>query len=279
MNRMHSCLKISPGLLLVAALAFTPVARAQSSDPAAVAAVRRAVNAELQASKEDKSTWMYKERDDTPDKHALYDTIETHQGTLKRLIHLNGNTLSGAAEQKEIRRIQNYVNDTSAQAHARRAAAHDDAQATEMLKMLPDAFLWTRAGQTPDSETLTFRPNPNFDPPDMQSRVMGAMAGEMVIAVPGYRIKSLRGRLTQNVLIGFGILGKLDAGGSFDVERRMVGDGRWQITETHVHIGGHALLFKTIGQQEDDVKTDWHPSTAPTLEDAARLLTSGNPPM
>lgn len=279
MNRMHSCLKFSPGLFLAAAaLVFTPQSRAQS-DPAALTAVRQAVSAELAASKTDKSIWMYKERDDTPGKHAFYNTIETHQGTLRRLIQLNGKPLSGPADQREIRRIQNYVNDASAQAKARRASTHDDAQATEMLKMLPDAFIWIRAGQTADTETLKFQPNPSFDPPDMQSRVMGTMAGEMVIALPGNRIKSLRGRLTQNVLIGFGILGKLDAGGTFDVERRMVGDGRWQIVQTNVHIGGRALLFKTIGQQEDDVKTDWHPSPAATLEEAARLLTSGNHPM
>ena len=275
---MHSCLKFSPGLFLVAALVLTPQSRAQS-DPAAVAAVRQAVSSELAASKADKSIWMYKERDDTGGKHALYSTIETHQGTLRRLIELNGKPLSGAAEQKEIRRIQNYVNDTAAQARAHRASIHDDAQATEMLKMLPDAFIWTKESQTADSETLKFRPNPSFDPPDMQSRVMGIMAGEMIIALPGNRIKSLRGKLTEDVLIGFGLLGKLDRGGTFDVERRMVGNGRWQITETDVHIGGHALLFKTIGQQENDVKTDWHPSPAATLQDAARLLTSGNNPM
>jgi hypothetical protein len=269
-------LKLSPGLFLVAAaLALTPPAHAQS-DPSALAAVRQAVNAELTASKTDKSIWMYKERDDTPEKQALYDTIETHQGTLRRLIQLNGKPLSGAVEQKEIRRIQNYVNDTAAQAKAHRASVHDDAQATEMLKMLPDAFIWTKDSQTTDTVTLKFRPNPDFHPPDMQSRVMGIMAGEMIIALPGNRIKSLRGKLTEDVLIGFGLLGKLDRGGTFDVERRMVGDGRWQITETDVHISGHALLFKTIGQQENDVKTDWHPSTVATLQDAARLLTSGN---
>jgi hypothetical protein len=52
-----------------------------------------------------------------------------------------------------------------------------------------------------------------------------------------------------------GLLGELYAGGTFDVERRETGDGVWQITETHVHINGHALIFKTISEQEDDVKT------------------------
>lgn len=262
--------------LLALGLCLAPVAAhaAQSSDPAALQAVRAAVDSELNASKTDKSIWMYTERDDTPDHRALYDTIETHQGTLKRMIELNGQRLSGSAEQAEIQRIDHYVHDSSAQAKARRSSAHDDAQATEMLKMLPEAFIWTIASQNNEYTTLRYRPNPDFNPPDMQSRVMGTMGGEMVIARNGNRIRSLRGKLLDDVRIGWGILGKLDRGGSFDVERRMVGDGRWQITETHVHIGGHALLFKTIGQQEDDVKTDWKPSPADTLDEAAHLLTA-----
>jgi hypothetical protein len=52
----------------------------------------------------------------------------------------------------------------------------------------------------------------------------------------------------------------------------MVGSGHWQITESHVHIGGKALIFKTIGQQSDEVKTDWKPSPANTLQEAARAL-------
>jgi predicted metalloprotease with PDZ domain len=61
-------------------------------------------------------------------------------------------------------------------------------------------------------------------------------------------------------------------GGTFDIERRQVGSGHWQITETHVHIGGHALFFKSIGTQEDEVKTDWKPSPDETLIEAARTL-------
>lgn len=245
----------------------------QQSGQGAVEEVRQAVAAELQANRTDKSIWEYRENDVTPDKNAVYTTIETTQGTLRRLIELNGRPLSPQAANTEKQRIENYVHDSSAQARARKAAAHDDAQAAELLKMLPNAFLWTKAGETADFETLSFRPNPNFDPPDMQSRVLGVMEGELIIAKDGYRIRTLKGKLSEDVKIGWGILGKLDRGGTFDVERRVVGDGRWQITETHVHIGGHALLFKTIGQQEDDVKTDWKPSPARTLDEAAALLT------
>jgi hypothetical protein len=238
--------------------------------------VRQAVKAELEANRTDKSIWRYRESDSTDDKHAVYDTIETPQGTLRRLIELNGHPLSPDAAANETRRIENYVHDDAAQAKARHAANHDDAQAAEMLKMLPDAFLWTKSSDSGEFVTLSFRPNPDFDPPDMQSRVLGIMAGDMMISKDGHRIRTLKGKLTDDIRIGFGLLGRLDRGGTFDVERRMVGDGRWQITETHVHIAGHALLFHTIGQQEDDVKTDWKPSTAQTLEDAARQLNPGS---
>ena len=59
-----------------------------------------------------------------------------------------------------------------------------------------------------------------------------------------------------------GLLGQLDSGGTFDVERRETGEGVWQITETHVHIVGHALIFHTISEEEDDEKWDFKPLPA-----------------
>ncbi len=245
---------------------------AQVSQPDALRVLRTAVRAEMEADHADQSIWTYRDHDKTPDQDGTFLTIETRQGTLRRLIELNGEPLSASAAAAETQRINGYVHDPEAQAKARKNSAHDDAQAAEMLKMLPDAFIWSKASETPELITLRFQPNPAFSPPDMQSRVMGAMTGEMVIARNGDRIRTLRGELSYNVLIGFGLLAKLYKGGTFDVERRQVGGDHWQITETHVHIGGHALLFHSIGQQEDEVKTDWKPSQDDTLEAAARTL-------
>ena len=260
---------------LPAVLSFWPQpAKAQSNSPEAIAVVRSAVAAETQASHTDLSIWTYWDHDVTPGQDAAYYTIETRQGTLRRMIRKNGRPLTTKQAQAETRRIESFVASPSAQARVRRDRAHDDAQAAQLLAILPDAFLWTIVSQTPQWVTLHFQPNPQYSPPetDMEARVMSAMDGEMIVARDGDRIRSLRGRLTHSILIGFGLLAKLYAGGTFDVERREVGEGRWQITQTHVHIAGHALLFKTIGQQEDEVKTGWKPSTDETLEQAARTL-------
>ncbi len=234
--------------------------------------VQSAVDSELRASREDKSVWRYLDEDDAPGRAATYNAIETQNGELRRLIKLNGQPLGAQAEQKEIARIRSFVGDASAQAKARKNSDHDDAQATAFLKMLPTAFLWTIVGQTPEATTLHFTPNPSFEPPTLEARVLAAMEGQMVVATDGDRIHSLRGRLTHDVKFGYGFFGKLYQGGTFNVERRPVGGGHWEITETHVHIGGHALLFKNIGQNSDEVKTDWSPSTAQTLAEAAKEL-------
>jgi hypothetical protein len=266
--------------LVFALLAVAPAAVAQDSpsresQPEALRDLRAAVASEFAAAQADKSIWMYRDADKTPGKDAIYNTVETRHGTLRRMIELNGQPLNGDAQQTETQRIEDYVHDTAAQQRQSHNSSHDDAQAAELLKMLPEAFIWTIASQNAEFVTLDFRPNPQFDPPDMQSRVMGQMGGEMVIARDGDRIRTFRGKLLNDILIGWGILGKLYKGGTFDIERRMVGGGHWEITETDVHIGGHALIFKSIGQQEDELKTDWRPSPADTLEQAAQLLKAG----
>ncbi len=243
----------------------------QTSDPA-LAIVRSAVRAEMDAANSDHSAWTYRDRDVQPDRDTLSQVIETPKGDLKRTLMLNGQKLTATEEREELARLHTFVNSPEEQARKRKDGAHDDAQARELLEMLPTAFLWTITGQTAEGTTLRFRPNPGFHPPDIQSRVLGTMAGEIVVSHEGNRIKTLRGTLTDDVRFGFGILGKLDRGGTFDVERREVGGSHWQITETHVHIGGHALLFKSIGTQEDETKTEFKPSTAADLQAAEEQI-------
>ncbi len=275
MNDFRFPLRMNAGACVVLVGVVSVLARpalAQSSQPEALAAVRAAVASEMQNATADKSVWMYRDEDNVPEKRAVYEAIETPRGELRKMVLLDGRPLTPAEQQAEADRIRKYVQDQAEQAKSRKASSHDEAQASELLKMLPDAFLWKVQSDSPEAITLAFVPNPNFNPPDTQARVLGAMGGTMVVSHENNRIKTLRGKLLTDIIFGLAIFGKLDKGGTFDVERRVVGEGRWQITETHVHIGGHALFFKTIGSQEDEVKTEWRPSTCATLEQAAKVL-------
>lgn len=214
--------------------------------------VQQAVNTELAKDQADHSHWLYFETDQKPDHPVKQWVAETRNGNLKRIIAIDGQKFSPEQQRSQ---MEKFLSDGGAQFKQKKSEAHDDKEAAEMLQMLPKAFIWTRMGEQGTNTILHFRPDPNFRPPDLESKVFAAMEGNMAVDTEQHRIVSLKGKLIQDVKIFGGLLGQLNAGGTFDVERRETGNGIWQITETHVHINGHALIFKTISEQEDDVKT------------------------
>ncbi len=140
--------------------------------------VQQAVRTELAADASDHTHWLYYEVDRKPGANVKQWVAETTVGDLKRLIEKNGLIFSKGDQRKN---INNYIGDSAAQAKQLKADQHDDQQATQMLRMLPEAFLWTKAGDQGNETILRFRPNPQFDPPTWQARVFAAMAGEMAV--------------------------------------------------------------------------------------------------
>jgi len=242
-------------------------------DKQAQARVRVVMQNELVADRNDRSRWQYRDLDRKPDGEALYQVVETDHGSVKKKLQQDGRPLDAEALRAEDARIWAFVNDPAQQAKQRKEGAQDDKRAENLLQMFPDAFLWSIKSENDETVTFAFAPNPDFNPPTMESRVFSAMAGEIVANKLQKRVQSIKGKLIRDVKFGWGLLGKMDAGGTFNVERREIAPGIWSITESHVHITGKALFFKTIGEQEDEVKSQFHETPpATTLEQAANIL-------
>ena len=221
--------------------------------------VKHAVQTELTADRDDHSHWLFYETDRTPNHWVKQWVAQTSQGSLRRVLEENGRPLPPSAQRS---RMENFIQNPQAQAKQRKSGQHDDKQAEEMLRLLPDAFVWSTTGSRDDQTILHFSPDPNFQAPDWETRVFAAMEGDMIVDTHQLRIVSLKGRLIRDVKFGWGLFGDLKAGGTFDAERRETGKSIWQITETHVHIQGNALLFKDISQEEDDEKSRFVPLPA-----------------
>lgn len=233
-----------------AVLTGSILVRAQEEDAHGI--VQKAVDAELAANRNDHTHWLYFEVDKKPNKTVSQWVAETGHGNLQRVIEQDGQKVPEPQQRKA---MDSFVGDSDQIAKQRKNEQHDDKQATEMLTVLPQAFDWTNAGEKDGNIVLHFKPNPQFHAPDWESRVFAAMEGDMVVDASEHRIVSLKGRMIRDVKFLGGLFGDLKAGGTFDVERRKTGGDEWQITETHVHIQGRALLFKSISENEDDVKT------------------------
>jgi hypothetical protein len=253
------------------AIAAPPAAAAKAQTSDAKQLVQQAVNDQLAADRDDNSHWRYIETEMDGSKFVV---VETETGAMRRHIDEGGGKPASAATLAEDDAYnQRFVHDAGLRSKQRQNSAHDDKSSIELLNLMPEAFVWAVDKVTPQETTLSYKPKPNFDPPDMEARVMGMMSGTLVVTNPRHRIKTFKGQLQNDVTIGFGLLARLKAGSTFDIERKEVGPGYWQISQTHVHIRGHALFFKTIGTEEDETKTDFTPVPAgTTLEQALGML-------
>jgi len=262
-------------LLLAAALSLDAQPQtAPAASPQARQIILAAVRAELDADENDHSRWRYRD-EETSEKYpngAVSIVVQTDAGAVRRYISRSGHPLSADEAATEDTRLNEFIHDSAKIVHQRNNGAQDDKNARELLNMLPDAFTWRIEDDNPYATRLHFEPDPNFHPPSMQSRVLSAMNGTLVVDKSQHRIETISGTLTHDVVFGFGVLGRMREGGTFRVERHEITPGLWQIVETHVHIEGKALLFKSIGQQEDEVQTEW--TSVPgntTLEQAIQL--------
>ena len=260
--------------LLVVLLSAFPsnAAHAQSADEI----VRTVVRNELDADTNDHTAWMYRDAYKSPDKNIVKLVIETQQGNLSEIVEDSGHPPSPQQHQADLDRIHQMLTDPAFRQRLKRNEQHDGQQARDMMNMLPNAFIWNIVGRENGDVKLTFRPNPNFSPDSMSGRVLAAMSGILVVDEHEMRLKSLSGHLDKDVVFGWGLLGRINAGGTFQIIREEVGPGSWQITQTHVHISGHALFFKTIGDQEDEITSDYHRTPEGVdLNKAAQMLRDG----
>lgn len=238
--------------------------------------VRKVVGNELWYSDHDHARWMYEDDYKSPTKNLVKLVVQTPEGNLSEIIQNYGHMPAPQVHQADLTRMRKTVQDPSYRAQQRQNERHDDQQATNLLKMLPDAFIWRIDSRENGKIRLSYHPNPNFSPPSMASRVLASMSGTMVVNERQMRLEDLFGRLDKPVEFGWGLFGHLNAGGTFHVIRSEIAPNEWQITETHVHISGHALFFKNIGDQEDEVTRDYHRVSANVeLEKAQQMLLDG----
>jgi len=230
------------------------------AQPAAIRAqsprqiVQQAVQTEIAEDRNDHTHWIYYESEREPKRTVEQWVADTQSAAVKRVLKRNGRSLNESQQSNE---MDSFLKDARAQAKQRKSDQHDDDKAIELLRLLPDAFIWAETGEEGSKTILHFKPNPQFRPPNLEARVFSAAEGDLVVDSAQHRIASLKGRLIRDVKFAGGLLGELKSGGSFDVERREIGEKEWQITETHVHMQGHALFFKTIAIDEDDLKSNF----------------------
>jgi hypothetical protein len=264
---------------LAGLIAFLPIAAAFSQSASAglpISAndlVRAVVANELKAQDESHGRWMYRVEREQQGKKKAKEVVQTGQGSLDRLVALDGQPLTAKEQQDEKERIGNLVRNPAEQQKLEQTRKKDAEQCKAFFKMLPDALTFIYASRDGDVIKLNYRPNPSFQPPSREARVFHEMEGEMWVQETQRRLARIQGQLVADVKFAGGLLGHLEKGGHFSVEQRELSPGQWDLTFMEVDMKGKALFFKTIDVNEKEKRSDFR--TVPddlTLAEAADML-------
>jgi hypothetical protein len=272
-------------LLFLTLLTLISPALAQPNQLQAPAAlVRRAIqNREDAARTHRPLRYLLRKTDDHRD--TTKDIIETDQGDVARLIAINNQPLTPEANQAELDRLNTLSNHPEIQEHRHQREQKDADRVNRLMSLLPDAFLYRDQGTFPcptgngTCHHLTFSPNPSFEPPDVEANIFRGLSGEVWIDQAQERLTRLDAHVIANVDFGWGILGKLDKGGTIQLEQSDIGNHDWELTTLKLNLKGKALMLKSFNIQLTEQTT--HFSQAPpgvNYRQAIQLLEKSETP-
>lgn len=215
--------------------------------------VKAVISSELNTSDVNEIRWKYLLNKEADGKQETREVVETKYGSLDRLIAVAGKPLTDAQQRGETERILRLSRDPDEQRKLEQARRKDAEQCNAFLRMIPETFLFAYAEESGRLVRLTFKPNPSFQPPSREGKVLHEMAGEIWVDTNQQRLVSINGQLMNEVKFAGGLLGHLEKGGQFTVKRTEIAPRDWEVTEMAVNMRGRALLFKAISIQQKEL--------------------------
>jgi hypothetical protein len=255
----------------VAGLSLLLLAPAWSQDIGVVA--KMAANEDAARQHVDHFAYTSEERSTRTAGHLWREkVVETADGPLRRLIAIDDKLLRPDQAQAEQRRIDNLVENPDDFRKMNLAHKDDEVRATQLLQLLPTAFILTPEGEANGCARFTFQPNPSFHPSSYLERASREMSGTVSLKQPEDRLCYLDAKAFDPIEFGFGMLGHIDQGSRFSLERKRLDEANWKSDRISVHITGKILLFKSLTQDQEATRTDIRlvPQNL-SLEQAARM--------
>ncbi len=242
--------------------------------------VRRALAAELAGVQDTQHPMSYSLRKSSPRLSTTKQIFETKDGAVARLIAINDRPLSASDEQKEQGRLNGLLADPAKQRHRKQGEDDDTNRVLKVLRALPSAFVYEYAGPADGGhgkvEKFSFSPNPNFDPPDLETHALTEMTGTLWIDADQGRVTRLEGHLRNDVDFGWGILGRLNKGGWIVIEQADVDNHQWRTVHFQMVMSGR-LLFRTKSFDTQEDQSNYAPlPVGMSYTEAIRLLRNGD---
>jgi hypothetical protein len=269
---LGKCFLALPTAVLLTASVVSQ-APAPEQDTSANELGRAVIKNELKSQETNHGHWMYQESREDQGKKKTTEVVQTARSSLERLLAVDDHPLAPSDQRQEEERIESLARNPAEQQKREQIKRKEAEQCKAFFKSMSDAFNFYYAGREGDLIKLSYKPNPKFQAPSREARVLQAMEGELWVHATQQRLARIQGQLTSDVKFAGGLLGHLDKGGRFSVEQAELAPGQWELTRMEIDMQGKALFFKTIAVQEKQYRSNFRRvADDVSLSEAANML-------
>jgi hypothetical protein len=241
-------------LTFAAAMALPPALPSQTAKEL----IGEACYNELQQH-EKKTLWSYTAERHINNHISLERVIETVDGPVRHLLAVDGRPPTPAQVKEEEARHQRLLKKPSGMRAIQKQRDDDDKTMEELLRIIPEAFVFEDQGKEGGSERIAFHPNPGFKPKTYEQRVLHVLDGIVLIDLHDKRIARLSGSLRTPVEFGYGLIGHVEQGGTTEITRVHLSPGIWKTSAEKIDINGRFVMLKTINKHQDESRTGFVP--------------------
>ncbi len=273
-------------------LAFAPALQAQSApaastpSPEQLRSLMRKVLSNLTTADRNLSDYAYARYSvrrqfdgdgDLEEEHTILARREFLDGYgFTQQIRHDGQPVPADQIQREQAAFRQHVAELEAMTEAERQAADEDnrksaAERNQWLKEFPEALAYKQVGEEMVNGRATLvlecSPRPGYKAANLRARVFEKVRGKLWIDKAESQLVRVDAEVFETVNIGWGVVGRIQKGTRFHLERGKLADGSWLPSSQSVRFTARVLLFKTISQEETTRYSEFrHKSTLTAAE-------------
>jgi hypothetical protein len=208
---------------------------------------------------EQKPLWSYRVERHEDNHTTLEQVIETVDSPVKHLLAVDGHAPTLAQLKEEDERHRSLLKNSAGLSSVKKEHDEDTKKMEEMLRIIPEAFVFQDLGKQRGLEKIAFHPNPDFKPKTYEQRVLHTLVGTAFIDLHDKQIAHVSASLAQRVEFGLGFLGRVEQGGTVNIARTRLSDGLWQISTEKIDLTGRMAIFKSVNRHKDEQRSDFKP--------------------
>lgn len=182
---------------------------------------------------------------------------------VNRMVEKDGRPLTADEQKKQEEALRKRVLEMRKEGTASANKRQEEEEA--FIAEMPDALDFRKAGtdtyEGRPVEVFAFEPRKGYAPKNMRAKVFEKVRGKLWLDPKDSEIVKIDAEIFDTVNVGFGLVGRIEKGTHFEIERRPTDAGHWLMSWQRIRFDVRVMLVKPLRREVETRYSNFAPRT------------------